>query len=198
MKTHDKNWKQALNNLPEFEPSASVWEHLSQDLQDGGKESNANSKNSILQDLPEWEPSDAVWEAIEDELKPSTSIPLWRWSAAAIIGLFIAGSLLWFHSRPINQAQLSYAEERAIESTNDISMPELGPELTASLSNPALLAERPELVNLHLQLKELDASLVELEEFAFAVDDPQIQLQKARIVRYKAQVIKKMVQLIIA
>ncbi|MGD1844377.1 MAG: hypothetical protein ACFB10_03175 [Salibacteraceae bacterium] len=197
MKVSDSNWQRALRQLPQQLPSDKVWEAIEQEL-DEQAVNDQSSYETVLADLPEWEPSEKTWSNITTELPKRPGTFWWR-SAAAIALICATAASAWWWQGLRETTTLSYSHEDtqvAPMVMND--QPMLDPLVAESLNNEHLLKDRPELASLKIQLQELDAAMAELNNSPFALQDPQIQLQQARIQRLKAEVIKKMVQLLLA
>lgn len=111
------NLRDALNQLPDYDPPERLWSAISEDLA-------AKELTEAVADLPEYTPPPAVWERIETVLAAEAEtksvvrlLNLQRWAAAAVV-LLLCGAF-WLVNRGFDSLAGSNALEYAEETVDD-------------------------------------------------------------------------------
>jgi hypothetical protein len=94
--------KDALQNLPSYEPKEMVWNGIDQKL-------NELPLQQALANLPEYEPDDRIWEVLELNSNPKRKILVTWWYAAAM--LLLVGPLGFWLMNKDEGRMITYSEE---------------------------------------------------------------------------------------
>jgi hypothetical protein len=199
----DTPLRHALQNLPTYEPPASVWNGLTARLEEA-------PLATALQRLPRYEPSGFIWQNLETELRRISDRRAWyrqpAWRAAMAAGFAVVLAAIVFLSRAGSTEErvvVSFTEEPAVEASPEVvadgpfapdaSALEL---VTAYCAEQVVACSTPEFKALKSQFDELDEACASLREALESYgDDPQLQQQLGELERERADVLKTLVSL---
>lgn len=194
---------EAINNLPQYEPKASLWDAIDQQLTVEEKE--AGLKQS-LQELPVYNPPAMVWDTIESKLneaeKPVARVfNIRRWaSVAAVFAMVTIGTLLFYNTTNENgeYVAVTYSEEPAAAAflTVDWEADEDAfAMVTEFCKTDQPICRQPDFKILTEELDELNAARNELKE---AMDnfgnDPDLIAQLTVIEHERSDLLKQIIK----
>ena len=111
--------RKAIGQLPEYEPDAQLWDHISQQL-----EATVPARESSplpLSQLPEYSPPTEVWNQLSKSLeedsrlrrKGARRLKLSSWPMrVAAAGLVLVAALFWLLREPGPKVSIAYAQEQ--------------------------------------------------------------------------------------
>ena len=149
--------KAALEKLPAYEPTDSVWTGIRQELAD-------TPLKQAIRDLPDYDPPEQLWMQIQDSLATEPAAPKVRrinWRAAAAITLLLGCAWLITQFLPGAggpDVKLSYSVEEVDNSL--LAMDWMADEdafdqLSSMCEQHPFLCQRPDIQNLRRELNEL-------------------------------------------
>jgi hypothetical protein len=170
-------------NLPEYEPSDSVWQNIESKLKQ-------DLFQVALKSLPEYEPEEKVWANISTQLN-KTYWNIGKWAAAASILIAVG---LYFNSQ---KYEVTYTKQEIapdlLLTENDKS--QFGYEQIKKIcSEDRIVCEKPEFKELEIELEELNTASIELKTAIGKYNtEPELIAQLTEIENQKANIISKMV-----
>ncbi|WP_460634625.1 hypothetical protein [Larkinella harenae] len=192
----------ALQNLPEHEPRADLWERIESDLRADAVIDQA------LEELPVFEPKADAWEQIAGQLEPPAVRPLWphsiRWVAAAAVAGLLVG-IGWL-GQPVSDEKvtLAYATETVEASFLDTPEPlESSADQKAETfiqqqcEQQTVVCQKPEVKELKQHLDELNSRKASVEEkMSLFGNDPVLVQAQIKIENERAEVTKELVRIL--
>ncbi len=196
MEKNKDNLRDALNNLPEYEPQGDLWANIEGKL-------NAAESPKVLADavanLPEYEPPVRVWEAVERVLAADAEaargsglsvLRVRKWAAAAAILLLVGA--FYFSSRNVltGGESIEYAEEiiedDLLKKNNTAEDDEAFAEILAMCEMQSFACTQPVFQSLKNELEELTAARDMLREALAEYDanaDLMMELKEIEMLR---------------
>lgn len=194
---HEKNLKDALRQLPQYQAPRSIWEHIEENLEREGY------LHQAIAELPVYTAPDGIWERIEGDLGQGTRIrrlPVWGWSAAAGVAIVITAAIgiyQWNQTR--GQVSYAYSEEsiQAINSPRDWDEAEADVlEVQKRFAHYCQYQSQQESdCALEKELKELNEAKAELKDvMARYGEDPDLIRELSELELDRSRVVKAMVE----
>lgn len=195
MRQHD--WKQALANLPAYDPPPKVWEEIVRELEE------EKAIRAGLRHLPEYAPPEVCWSQIEEELdRMGSSYRRILFYAARIAAGLLVLAVLWFllpGQKDTEQITITYSEEVL---SRDLSQAAgAGDEAAFALVEDwcrdySWICASPEFTNLQKELTDLSSARNRLiEAISPYEENPALRSMLSRIERERSEVLKRMAAL---
>ncbi|NRB49340.1 MAG: hypothetical protein HRU41_16805 [Saprospiraceae bacterium] len=202
----DKNkhiLEEAIRKLPQYQPPASLWENITEGLEEDRQDVQWRSK---IEELPQYEAPAFIWDNIAEELPAEAAIPqkgklirlMPRIAAAASVLLLLTLGV-WWQTRDTAKIDLVITQEIAPQNqwTEDWDQDDADIESVMQLAANSPM-ERPEdFERLKADLEELNSARAELLELMEAYGkDPKVMQEIGEIERQRSAVVKQVVSLI--
>ena len=209
-----KSLDEAIQNLPQYEPKASLWDAIDSGVQQSKSDVRLHQ---TIAELPTYSPPDMVWDNIVQQLevdKPQKAslirrLTWMKYAAAACIGMLMLIGVNHLVSQE-KQAFVStdmrvtvgYSEEtstiQAFTWEEDIAEDKTAFDIIHQACQQKMpICKTTEFSELRFELKDLEIAKRELRKNINEYDtDPTHKIQLARIERERSDVLKKMVAMI--
>lgn len=174
MENQEQRLKEALQQLPQYQPAGSLWKNIAAELE--RKEKEKLLLRDALKRLPDYTPPAKVWQGIETalltEAAPRPSLRrfiAWAGSAAAALALLFA----IYHLRPSQDEGLQIAYSHQTESALSPTLYQADwdedeaalQEVAARFVKAPVAQEHPQYELLREEWEELDDAKREVLEF---------------------------------
>jgi hypothetical protein len=189
--------KQAISQLPQYEPAKNVWDRIATNL----GQSSAEDRRPLDQ-LPAYTPPPTVWNGIsraleadkKEKSRPRLAYLKPRWQQAAAALALLIGAGIWLMREPAPRIQMAYAQEEVSQfgeridwNEEEASFERIEKELAA--------ANRPELNLLKEELTELTEAKQDVVEMMQSYgQDPNLINQLGDIERERSEVYRQIIE----
>jgi len=193
---------EGLNNLPQYEPKASLWDAIDEQL--SLEEKDLDLKKSIA-GLPNYDPPAMVWDQIESQLdqeqKPAARVfNLRRWaSVAAVFALITVGAWMFYNTDTGGEyVAVTYSEETVAASFLEVDWEEdedAFAMVAQFCKTDNVVCKQPDFKILTEELDELNTARNELK---VAMDnygkDPELIAQLTVIEHERSDILKRIIK----
>lgn len=191
MEHNKETLKNALQNLPSYEPEAITWNAIDQKL-------NELPLQHALASLPEYEPDEQLWQNIQQgsQRKIRNWNPWWYAAAMLVTGCFFG---FWFTNKN-TEKMIAYSEEVADQRLQVTDMPETDSQylkLKTWCESEAIVCNT---VGFKQLKKEYEVLQLASEQLQAAMgnynSEPELVRQLSMVEQEKAGILNKMAKMI--
>lgn len=182
--------RNALAKLPDYAPDESCWDSLSRNLDE-------LPLKAALKKLPEYEPDDMLWENIVNKPAAKKPLELWKYAAAVILIVGMAG--VWLLKKS-NEKQIAFTQERQdkrLQTGMEQVTDQQYLKLKAFCETETLICKSKDYRQLQREYEKLAGAAAELQEAIGEYNtEPELVRQFAIIEQQKAAVLNEMARMI--
>ncbi|MCE7042999.1 hypothetical protein [Dyadobacter sp. CY312] len=183
--------KDALQNLPSYEPKEMVWNDIDRKL-------NELPLQQALASLPEYEPDDRIWEVLELNSQQKRKTLVTWWYAAAVL-LLVGPIGFWFVNKDKGKI-ITYSEEVVDERLQTAEIQETDNQyqkLKAWCESETLVCNTVDFKQLKEEYETLQLASEQLQAAMGNYNsEPELVRQLSMVEQEKAGILNKMAKMI--